>query len=55
MKNEQSIIGRHAFHKLLVEAISQATQDEKTLIREALLHNLDRETRKLGSALNGRS
>ena len=31
MKNEQSIIGRHAFHKLLVEAISQATQDEKAL------------------------
>ncbi len=31
MKNEQSITGRNAFHKLLVEAISQATLDNKNV------------------------
>lgn len=40
MKNEQTIIGSHAFQKLLVEAVSQATQAEKALIREALLNQL---------------
>jgi hypothetical protein len=48
MKNEQSIIGRHAFHKLLVEAISQATQDEKALIREALLQQLGLRDSQIG-------
>jgi hypothetical protein len=48
MKNKQSIIGRHAFHKLLVEAISRATEDEKALIQEALLQQLGLRDWKIG-------
>jgi hypothetical protein len=48
MKNKQSIIGRHAFHRLLVEAIRRATEDEKALIREALLQQLGLKDSKIG-------
>jgi hypothetical protein len=52
MKNKQSIVGRHAFHRLLVEAISQPTENEKALIREALLQQLGLEDSKISKCGN---
>ena len=37
MTERKFIVGRHAFHKLLIESLREATPDEKVAMREALI------------------